>query len=671
MHEPPKLGHPMSKFRRLVDFLKDEGRAIHRFPDAERASDRLHECRLPRPEFSRKRDERRSFVCGHESRDECRSLFGKRLKRRYVPHFLIVPTDEPARPPRRRFGEGRQARYHSLMPAAFDREKEEASLTAIREREEEDLAQILSEKYGMTYADLSSAAIDTDALRLIPEADARAAAAVAFARNGNKLSLAAANPQKPEFIALVEALRNRDFILEQYLVSEKSIAKALERYKELSYATESKTGVFDISSQEVAKLAAELTDFAAVKKFLGNVLGEKRTGEISRFLEGALAGAVSLKVSDIHIEPEEKETRLRFRLDGILSDVTVFDLHTYARLASRLKLLAGMKLNVGNRAQDGRFSVNVGDREIEIRASLIPGNYGESFVLRLLDPLAVETNAEKLEMHPKLKARLFEEIKRPNGMLLTTGPTGSGKTTTLYAFLRKIYTPDIKIITIEDPIEYHLAGIVQTQVQGDKYTFAAGLRSIVRQDPDVIMVGEIRDGETANIAIEAALTGHFVFSTLHTNNAAGTFPRLVDLGADPKSFGSAVTVAMAQRLVRTLDPAQRRERPLTDDERRTVEKIFSTVADKSLLPQKIETTWEPAPASAEETGYKGRAGLYEAIFMDEELSTLLRDNPSEGEIEKNVRRQGYLTMAQDGILKALSGVTSLDEVFSVVDLPRD
>ncbi len=226
------------------------------------------------------------------------------------------------------------------------------------------------------------------------------------------------------------------------------------------------------------------------------------------------------------------------------------------------------------------------------------------------------------------------------------------------------------MITIEDPIEYHLDGIVQTQVDAKKYTFAEGLRSIVRQDPDVIMVGEIRDSETANIAIQAALTGHFVFSTLHTNDASGTYPRLVDLGADPKSFGSSITVSMAQRLVRRLHPEQKKERPLTDEEKKMIAKVFEPLADKSLIPEKIETVWEPAPASADETGYKGRVGLYEAIFMDDELAQFLRDNPSSNDIAKLAAKQGYLTMAQDGIIKALAGITSLSEVASTVDLPH-
>jgi type II secretory ATPase GspE/PulE/Tfp pilus assembly ATPase PilB-like protein len=290
--------------------------------------------------------------------------------------------------------------------------------------------------------------------------------------------------------------------------------------------------------------------------------------------------------------------------------------------------------------------------------------------MRILDPSILGVSFEKLGIRPELLTRLTGEIARPTGMLLVTGPTGSGKTTTLYAFLRHIHAPEIKIVTIEDPIEYHLPGIVQTQTDGKDYTFASGLRSVLRQDPDVIMVGEVRDAEVAETAVQAALTGHFVFSTLHTNNAAGTFPRLADLGVDPKTFASAVSVAMAQRLVRTLDPEARKQVPATDEQKQVMERILATVEDKSLLPASLDLVWAPDPKSADQTGYRGRTGVHEAIFMDEELGAFLRDNPSEGEIAKHVRRQGFLTMAQDGVLKALAGETSLDEVLRVVDIPR-
>jgi len=558
------------------------------------------------------------------------------------------------------------------MPLPFDTDAENTKLSEIRGREEEELAQILSQKYGLEYADLSAMPIDNDALRLIPEADAHKAEAVAFHKAGKKLSLAVKNPQNPELAAVIATLEERGVQVEKFLVTGASLTKALGRYEELSLATASSAGSFDISGEELKDLTSKLQTLPALRDFLTASLAEKKAARVSRILEGILAGAFALRASDIHIEPEDGKVRLRLRLDGLLTDLIDFDTETYHMLASRIKVLAALKLNVENRAQDGRFSVVVNGSEVEIRVSLIPGNYGESVVLRVLDPSSIQAASfDKLGIHPKLLKKLEEEITRPNGMLLTTGPTGSGKTTTLYAILQKIHTPEVKIVTIEDPIEYHLQGIVQTQTEGEKYTFASGLRSILRQDPDVIMVGEIRDKEVAEVAMQAALTGHFVFSTLHTNNAAGTFPRLVDLGIDPQTFSSAITVSMAQRLVRTLDPNARKQVPLTEEQKALITKIFADVADESLRPTSLDMTWVPDPKSADESGYHGRIGLYEAIFMDAKMGEFLRSNPSESDIAKEATRQGYLTMAQDGVLKALAGVTSLDEVFRVVDLPRD
>ena len=553
------------------------------------------------------------------------------------------------------------------MDLPFDTKNETRKLSEVREREEEDVAHILSAKYNMAYVDLSLKEIDNDALRTIPEDEARSAEVVAFARVAEVLSLAIHNPNNPAFVKLREELVQRGFSLQEFLISQKSLDRALSRYADLSFSTESKSGGFVISKEAMAK---ETGTRSTLTQELDATTSLKSLDRVSRTLETILAGAFALRSSDIHIEPGEEKTRLRLRVDGVLVDTYFFDPATSHQINSRIKLLSGVKLNITNRAQDGRFSVVREEGSVEMRVSFIPGNFGEAIVMRILNPEATKVSYKELGINPKLLARLEKEIRRPNGMLLTTGPTGSGKTTTLYSFLREIHTPEIKIITIEDPVEYHLDGIVQTQVAGKNYTFAEGLKSIVRQDPDIIMVGEIRDGETADIAIQAALTGHFVFSTLHTNNAAGTFPRLADLGADPKSFGSAVTVSMAQRLLRKLDPEKRKERPLTEDEKKMIAKVFEPLADKSLIPEKIETVWEPAPANEDETGYHGRVGLYEAIFMDDELATFLRDNPPENDIAKLAAKQGYLTMAQDGILKALAGTTSLSEVADTVDLPR-
>jgi type IV pilus assembly protein PilB len=555
------------------------------------------------------------------------------------------------------------------MTTPFDTEHENDKLDEIRAREEEDLASILAERYGLTYTDLTLRDIDGDALRTIPEAQARLAEALAFAKNAQRLSLAVRNPNNPALKKVRADLLERGFTLEEFLVSSKSLERGFDRYKDLSLTSKSKIGVFDVATVVSGAFSPDTITLSELKTEISKTLELKSLDRVSHVFELVLTGALFLRASDVHFEPGEETVLLRLRIDGVLVDAFRFDAALYHQLNSRIKILSGVKLNITNRSQDGRFSMTEGGRDIEIRSSFIPGNHGESIVMRILDPEKTKSSTRDLGINPKLLARLETEIRKPNGMLLNTGPTGSGKTTTLYSFLREINSPEMKIITIEDPIEYHLEGVVQTQVSPD-YTFAEGLRSIVRQDPDIIMVGEIRDGETAAIAIQAALTGHFVFSTLHTNNAAGTFPRLVDLGADPKSFGSAVSVSMAQRLLRTLDPQKKKERPLTDAEKAMIAKVFDPLADKSLIPAKIETVWEPAPISEDETGYKGRVGLHEAIFMDDELATFLRDNPPENEIAKVATKQGYLTMAQDGIIKALAGITSLSEVLSTVDLPR-
>jgi type IV pilus assembly protein PilB len=398
--------------------------------------------------------------------------------------------------------------------------------------------------------------------------------------------------------------------------------------------------------------------------------------KISRILEIILAGAISIKASDIHIEAEEDRARLRFRLDGVLQDVMFFKLETYRLLNSRLKLLSGMKLT-SKTAQDGRFAIMIGGEEISIRSSMIPGAYGESIVMRILDPKSIQVNLEDMGIEPYLFKIIMEEIAKPNGMILVTGPTGSGKTTTLYAFLRKIYSSEIKIITIEDPIEYHLTGVTQTQTDSKKgYTFLEGLRSALRQDPDVVMVGEIRDSETAKIAVESALTGHLVFSTLHTNNAAGVIPRLIDLDVNAKILVSALSLSIAQRLVRKLCNDCKKEKALSEEEAKIIKDIIDgAIAEgKDVLKYGIDPNAPMKMFTAvgcekcNMTGYKGRMGIFEAIKTDEAIEKIMPQNPSEREIKKIAAHQGILSMRQDGIIKMLNGITSYDEVKSVVDL---
>src|SRR3989338_8868176 len=400
--------------------------------------------------------------------------------------------------------------------------EQQKRLDFLRKREEEELAQVLSSKYGVQYVDLSLVAINVDALRVITEVEAKDAEAAAFGRVGKKLSVAVRAPENPKAKALANKLNDRGYEVTLYMCSKASLERAYQRYADLSYATESKAGVFELSNEELEQLLTKVTSLQDISALIQEAVELKRAYRITRILEVILAGGLSLGASDIHFEAEAASVRLRYRLDGRFVVAGHLDQATHTLPLSRMKLLSGLKLNISGEAQDGRFSIKIKGDEIELRTSILPGNYAETLVLRILNPKSIGVPLEELGFGEKLLTRLLKEIAKPNGMILTTGPTGSGKTTTLYAFLRKINSPGTKIITIEDPIEYHLQGLVQTQVDKKNYTFANGLRSALRQDPDVIMVGEIRDREVAETAINAALTGHLVFSTLHTKDRKST-----------------------------------------------------------------------------------------------------------------------------------------------------
>ena len=539
-------------------------------------------------------------------------------------------------------------------------------LDELRHREEEELASILSQKYNATYIDLSRVTINSEALRIIPEADARAAEVAAFDIVGKKISLAQRSPANPKVATLKADMATKGYTFVDFMVSQASLAAAWSRYKDLSFAVETKEGMIDISSNELTKTIEQIKTIADVAANIGEVGEMKKTYRISRVVEVVMAGAFAVDASDIHIEPEQKDVRLRYRLDGVLQDVARFDNETHQLLLSRVKLLSGLKLNTHDSSQDGRFSVFLKGAEIEIRTSVIPGAYGESVVMRLLNPETISVPFEGLGMEPRLKTLIEREIRNTNGMLLNTGPTGSGKSTTLYACMKKISTPEVKIITIEDPVEYHVAGIVQTQVDKN-YTFLNGLRSALRQDPDVIMIGEIRDEEVARTAIDAALTGHFVFSTIHTNNAAGTFPRLADLGVDPKVFGSSVNVAMAQRLVRTLCKVCKKQIPLEGKDKERIEKVVAGLRQKDVLPADMTHIYGPVGCEVcHNTGYKGRIGIFEAVVVDTEMDALLRSLPSEHEIQKLQHTKDIMLMPEDGVVKVLNGMTSMEELDRVV-----
>lgn len=553
----------------------------------------------------------------------------------------------------------------------FNEDKQNAKLEEFRKKEEEDLAGLLSDRYGVPYINLSAVPINTDALRLIPEDIARDSKVAIFDAVGKKLKVVVLSPSNEKTALLLKKLGEDGYEVMPYIGSRISLEKALSRYKELSYSAESKTMSLELSNEQLENFLKKVASLNDVKKLSEELLLDKKTYKTSKILEIILAGALAVEASDVHIEPEESYVRLRYRLDGVLTDILNFNELTFNLILSRIKLISGLKLNVKNEAQDGRFTIKAGGDEIEIRTSVLPGAYNESIVLRILNPKTISVPMEELGIEPKLLGILNHEIRKPNGMILTTGPTGSGKTTTLYAFLKKIHSPDIKIITIEDPIEYHLPGIVQTQVSSDeKYTFLSGLRSALRQDPDVLMIGEIRDEETAEIAINSALTGHLVFSTLHTNTASGSFPRLMDLNVNPKVITSAVNISIAQRLLRKLCPHCKKEIPMEDEQKKQIEAIIQSVQDKSLIANlQTSAVWQATGCDkCNGTGYKGRIGIFEAILIDESVENIIQENPSEREIKKATLNQGLLDMKQDGVIKILKGVTSFNELDRVIDL---
>ena len=410
--------------------------------------------------------------------------------------------------------------------------------------------------------------------------------------------------------------------------------------------------------KDVKKEIKNLLDF---KKKIEKSLSKKTTD----LVEIILTGAFYLDASDIHIEPEEKQVKIRLRIDGVLHDILFFDLKIHKALVSRIKLLAKLKLNVTARPQDGRFSILIEDSSIEVRASSVPAEYGESLVLRILNPKWV-VNMEDLGLRKDLLEIFKKEVIRPNGMIICTGPTGSGKTTTLYAFLQKIATPKIKIITIEDPIEYHLKGISQTQVDESKgYTFANGLRAIVRQDPDVILVGEVRDLETAQITLQASLTGHLVLSTVHTNDAAGTIARLQALGEKASNIAPALNIAIGQRLVRKVCKKCAEFKKILPEDFKKLKRGLKNLPKEIKIPEmKPETKilYAKGCRDCSLIGYKGRIGIFEAFLVDDEMERFILTSPAIVDMREKAIKKDMVLMRQDGFLKVLQGVTTIDEV---------
>ena len=566
-----------------------------------------------------------------------------------------------------------------------------------KDAEDEDLAHAIAEKYHLPFIDLTGYTIEFSALGVIPEADSQAGESAGYHIAGKRLFVAVINPDNPKTKQEIAKLKQREYILTIFITTHRGMRRAWTRYRDMREGEAGESGVVSVNDKlinEWIQIIKSVEDFKAEAK---KVLGEKAS--TTKVFEVILAGAYALGVSDIHVEPENENIRVRMRLDGMLHDVLEIPLQTFHFFKSRLKILAGVKLNHDAKAQDGRFTVRIDNKEVEIRVSLIPGQYGESTVMRLLDPDNIKVDLEILGYEPYLKKIVFETISKPQGIILLTGPTGSGKTTTLYAMLQKVYSEDMKIITIENPIEYKVKGVVQTQVdeasagESVNYSFGNAMRAILRQDPDVIMVGEIRDAETADTAINAALTGHLVFSTLHTNTAAGAIPRLIGMQVNPKILGSALSLSLAQRLLRKICKDCKEDYTPTEDEKRVMDKIVAefneSEAKKVFLEEFRNKDYKDGNGNIVQGqeefnfnklkkgkgcdkcngyGYKGRLAVHEGIFMSREIEELAATNPSEREIQKMAGKQGYLTLREDAALKIWRGITTVEESMKVVDM---
>ena len=516
---------------------------------------------------------------------------------------------------------------------------------------------------GVPYVELKNITIDQDILSKIPRDASARVHAVALGEKDGLLNVAMVDVTNVQATDYLSNLINQP--IRVWMSSDRGIREVLDQYH----------GDFSGVKEAVEETNAEV----AAEQANPNVKTIVQDSPISKALTTILSYAAKTKASDIHIEPLENSLIIRCRIDGVLRKIMELPKAVAPALVSRVKILASLKIDEHRIPQDGQFTVLVDGQEIDLRIAIAPVTWGEQVVIRLLDKTGVSMEIEKMGMTGRALRDVLEGIKKPNGMILTSGPTGSGKSTTLYALIQKIKSEEINIVTLEDPVEYKMDGINQTQVNIDAgLTFASGLRSILRQDPDVVMVGEIRDSETAGLAVQAALTGHLVFSTLHTNSAAGILPRLLDMGIEPFLLASTLNVVIGQRLVRRITEKRELYKSseletkgintivgnLLPQDKESIAKVSEDLGYPGL-PVKNEDHYMLARGvNSKETpgGYKGRAGLYETIVVDDDIQKMVISHSTANEIMRLAKEKGTVTMRQDGILKVLSGITSIEEV---------
>ncbi len=517
---------------------------------------------------------------------------------------------------------------------------------------EEELTRAKATLYNIPYLDLGTTAVAPEALTLLPQevAERFKIYPVAVDRQSKTLIIAMADPLDLTAIEFVE--QKTGLRVKPQAAAPSKIEEFIKTRYTTTLSREVTEALKDVSEEQEKAKTVELTKGGFIRQ-------EKIAEVVSHILDFAMRS----RASDIHIEPQEKSTRVRYRIDGILQEKLTIPKELHDSLVSRIKILSGMKIDEKRIPQDGRFNFRASDNEVDLRVSSLPTSWGEKIVMRLLKKSGGVPDLPELGLRGRGLKNLEDAILRPHGIIIICGPTGSGKTTTLYSIISKINTSKVNIVTLEDPIEYKIAGVNQVQVNpAAGLTFASGLRAFLRQDPNIILVGEIRDRETADLAIQASLTGHLVFSTLHTNDASGALPRLLDMGAEPYLLASSMTAIVGQRVARRIHDECR---VAYDPDPKIIEDMKTVLGP--LWPKDYNGKLYKGKGDPEcaETGYFGRIGIFEVLPVTEKISSLILQRAATQEIEKVAREEGMITLKQDGYLKVLEGITTIDEILRV------
>lgn len=537
----------------------------------------------------------------------------------------------------------------------------------------DDLLAYKSEYFGVESRSLVGLKIPAEVLKSIPEESARYYGIVPLAIEHDVLEVGIVDPdntQARDAVQFIATKLGKPFRL--FVIAKTELESILKQYQNLSGTVERALSELDEDkSKELAAVEEEVSSLSGNQERVEEKQGETKIIEeapVTKIVAVILKHAVDGNASDVHIEHMGEKVRVRFRVDGVMYTSLILPANVHSAIVARIKILSNLKLDEKRKPQDGRFSALMDKRKIDFRVSTFPAYYGEKVVMRILDPSKGVRSMADMGLDEKQTAILKEALNVPYGMILITGPTGSGKSTTLYTMLSELDREKRNVISLEDPVEYNIQGVNQSQVRPEiGYTFANGLRSILRQDPDIIMVGEIRDKETAQLAVQAALTGHLVFSTLHTNTAAGVIPRLLDMEVDPYLIAPTLVLAIGQRLLRRLCPDAKKEVPMSDSIRLMVDKQFSDLPEavrKGIaIPDRI---YDAGSSPSCPGGTKGRVGVYEFLRMDRELEHVILTNPVEPAVYETARRKGMLTMKDDALMKAFRGIIPFEEVNNIV-----